>query len=253
MNIAVAEHAKEHAGCLEIAGMDNSLGYLKAGARLARDAVAAARDDMVENSRERSKNRNREDVAVGYFQLSTAMHSAGIASKASEVIGAAQLPARGLVVIVQVRQLRKIDSAYGDICSITLIILRQRDVGVSTQRAGKKPAAKIDNLQSVVGEEQPSGDAVERQRLSKKTVIHPIGAIDRMDFRAPAVHPGAAEPGPPQGDGAFPSPILWIVIVTPDRETDCGRTLPFPFPEKFIQLRRSERAHCARSYCAFDV
>src|SRR5207249_11755108 len=31
----------------------------------------------------------------------------------------------------------------------------------------------------VVGEEQPSGDAVERQRLSKKTVIHPIGAIDR--------------------------------------------------------------------------
>src|SRR5207249_2456801 len=179
MNIAVAEHAKEHAGCLEIAGMDNSLGYLKAGARLARDAVAAARDDMVENSRERSKNRNREDVAVGYFQLSTAMHSAGIASKASEVIGTAQLPARGLVVIVQVRQLREIDSAYGDIRSITLIILRQRDVGVSTQRAGKKPAAKIDNLQSVVGEEQPSGDAVERQRLSKKTVIHPIGAIDR--------------------------------------------------------------------------
>ncbi len=50
MNVAVAEHAKEHAGCLEIVGMDNSLVYLKAGARLARNAVAAARDNMIENS-----------------------------------------------------------------------------------------------------------------------------------------------------------------------------------------------------------
>src|SRR5213080_2035781 len=151
MNIAVAEHAKERAGCLEIAGMDSSLIYLEAGARLARDAVAAARDDMVENSRERSKNRNREDVAVSYFHLSVAMHGARIAAHTSEIIRAAQLPVRGLVVIVQIGQLRKIDSAYGDIRSITLIIVRQRDVGVPAQRAGKKPAAKIDNLQSVVG------------------------------------------------------------------------------------------------------
>ncbi len=80
------------------------------------------------------------------------MHGARIAPQASEVIRAAELPLRGLVVIVQLGQLRKIDSGYGDIRSITLIILRQRDIGISTQRAGKKPAAKIDNLQSVVGE-----------------------------------------------------------------------------------------------------
>ena len=78
-------------------------------------------------------------------------------------------------------------------------------------------------------------------------------AIGEMDFRASAVHPRAAEPGSAKGDGAFPLPILWIVIATPDREMDCGRTLRFPFPEKFIQLRRSKRAHCARSYCALDV
>ena len=79
------------------------------------------------------------------------------------------------------------------------------------------------------------------------------GAIGEMDFGVPAIHPPAAEPGPPQGDGAIASPILWIVILTPDGEMDCGRTLPFPFPEKFIQPRRSERTHCAGSNCALDV
>src|SRR5439155_25304803 len=74
-----------------------------------------------------------------------------------------------------------------------------------------------------------------------------------MDFRPRAVHPRAAEPGPPQGDVALPSPVLGIVIATPNRETDCGRTLRFPFPEKFIQLLRSECADCAWRYCALDV
>jgi hypothetical protein len=33
-------------------------------------------------------------------------------------------------------------------------------------------------LQPVVGEEQSRGDAIEGQGLSKKDVIHPIGAFD---------------------------------------------------------------------------
>jgi hypothetical protein len=64
------------------------------------------------------------------------------------------------------------------------------------------------------------------------------GAIREMDFGARVVHPSAAEPGPLQNDGSIASPILRVTILTPDREMDCGRTLPFPFPEKFIQLGR---------------
>ncbi len=51
------------------------------------------------------------------------------------------------------------------------------------QRAGKKAAAEIGNLQSVVGEEQSSSDSVEWQGLSKEDIIHPIGAID-LDLQA---------------------------------------------------------------------
>src|SRR6266516_122706 len=51
------------------------------------------------------------------------------------------------------------------------------------QRAGKKAATEIGNLQSVVGEKQSSRDFVEWQRLPEEDVIHPIGAID-LDLEA---------------------------------------------------------------------
>src|SRR5437879_13817802 len=63
------------------------------------------------------------------------------------------------------------------------------------------------------------------------------GAIGEMDFGVPAIHPHAAEPGLRQGDGAIASTIVWIVIMNADGEMDGGRTLPFHFPEKFIQTR----------------
>src|SRR5438067_8821093 len=67
------------------------------------------------------------------------------------------------------------------------------------------------------------------------------GAIGETDFGAGAVHPRAAEPGSFQRDCSIASPVLRIVILSPDGETDGGRTLPFPLPEKFIQFRGSKR------------
>src|SRR2546430_14915160 len=75
--------------------------------------------------------------------------------------------------------MRKIDSVYGNTCSKTRIISGQRNIGISAHRAGKKSAAKIDNLQSIIGEQQSRGDAIERQSFSEKIVVHPARVVDR--------------------------------------------------------------------------
>ena len=85
----------------------------------------------------------------------------------------------GLVVVVQIGQVRKIDCAYGNVCSIVRIISGQRNVGISAYCAGKKTAAKIDNLQSIIGKEQSCGDAIEGQSFSKEIVVHPVRTVDR--------------------------------------------------------------------------
>src|SRR5207248_762625 len=75
--------------------------------------------------------------------------------------------------------MRKIDCAYRNVCSIVRIISGQRNIGISAHRAGKKSAAKIDNLQSIIGEQQSRGDAIERQSFSEKIVVHPARVVDR--------------------------------------------------------------------------
>src|SRR6266498_602559 len=116
MNVAMAKHAEECRGSLEIAGMDNSIINLKARARFARDAVAAAGDNMVQNSGEWPENGNSKNVAVGHFHFSATIHIAGVAPQAGEIIGAAELPVRRLVVVVQIGQKREIDSVHGNVC-----------------------------------------------------------------------------------------------------------------------------------------
>src|SRR5437879_11273623 len=74
-----------------------------------------------------------------------------------------------------------------------------------------------------------------------------------MDFSIRAVHPSAAKPTSSQNDAPISFPSCRIVILTPDREANGGRTLPFPLPEKFIQFRGSDRTHRLRDYCALDV
>src|SRR5437762_4531052 len=85
----------------------------------------------------------------------------------------------GLVVAVQIGQVRKIDCAYGNVCSIMRIISGQRNIGISAYCAGKKSAAKIDNLQSIIGKEQSCGDAIEGQSFSKEIVVYPVRTVDR--------------------------------------------------------------------------
>src|SRR5205085_11910040 len=46
-----------------------------------------------------------------------------------------------------------------------------------SQRAAEKSAAKISDLQPIVCVQQPTRDAVERQRFSKKDVVHSTAAI----------------------------------------------------------------------------
>src|SRR6266567_1776526 len=77
--------------------------------------------------------------------------------------------------------------------------------------------------------------------------------IGEMDFGVCAVHPCAAKPGPPQNDGSVALPTGRIAIFATDREADGGRTLPFPVPEEFVQLRRGESTHGLWSYCAIEV
>ena len=50
MNVAVAKHTEEHASSFEIVGVNNTLVDLKVSAGFMRDAVPAARDDVVQNS-----------------------------------------------------------------------------------------------------------------------------------------------------------------------------------------------------------
>jgi len=50
MNVAVAEHAEERTRGLEILGVDDSLVSLQVRACFVRDAVPAARDNMIQNS-----------------------------------------------------------------------------------------------------------------------------------------------------------------------------------------------------------
>ena len=59
-------------------------------------------------------------------------------------------------------------------------------------------------------------------------------AIGEMNSGVGAVHPCAAEAAAPEGNGSLAVPILWIAICATDFEPDCRRTLPLPFPQKFI-------------------
>src|SRR5882724_3351574 len=79
------------------------------------------------------------------------------------------------------------------------------------------------------------------------------GAVGEMDFHAPAVHADAAKSRSVQRDGSIASPILRVVVPAPNCEVDCGRALPFPFPEKFRQIERDKRSHRAGTDCAVDI
>ena len=101
----------------------------------------------------------------------------------------------------------------------------------------------------IVGKTAGAGTLVARymQILTSKR------AVGKMDFSIRAVHPCAAEPTASQNDAPITFPSSRIVILTPDREANGRRTLPFPLPEKFIHFRWCDPTDRLRDYCAFDV
>src|SRR5713101_6742355 len=69
-------------------------------ARIPRDAVARARNNQIQNSRERSEHRNGENIAVGHVHLAAAFHRSRIVAETGEIVSAAELTVRGFVVVV---------------------------------------------------------------------------------------------------------------------------------------------------------
>ena len=86
-----------------------------------------------------------------------------------------------IVAEIKIGQAREIDIRDDDAGVITRFVFRQGDIGVAAHVSRKKRAAKIDKLQPVVCEKKSPGDAIERQSLAQKSVVHAVGCIDR-DF-----------------------------------------------------------------------
>ena len=182
INVTMSENAEKLSGHFEIVTMNDSVLDRKFRAGVAGNAIAGTGHDVIQDLRNRPENRNGEYIAIGDSDSSGAMHLSCLGAEAVEIICAAQLTAHSPVMIVieiKVRQMRKVDVRYSERGMITWIVFRKGDIGAAAHVSRKKRAVKIDNLQSVVSEEQLSRDAVERQRFSKKDVIHSIGAIDR--------------------------------------------------------------------------
>src|SRR5437764_5849316 len=74
-----------------------------------------------------------------------------------------------------------------------------------------------------------------------------------MDLGASAIHASATKLRSVQSDRSIASPILRVVILASNCEVDCGRALPFPFPEKFRQIGRDERSHRVGTDCTVDI
>src|SRR6266478_4592161 len=101
----------------------------------------------------------------------------------------------------------------------------------------------------IIGEISGSGPFV----ADYMKILTRDGAVGEMDLRASPIHAGAAKSRSVQRNGSIASPILRVVILAPNCEVDCGRALPFPFPEKFLQIGRDKRSHCAGTDCTIDI
>src|SRR5260370_24457429 len=84
-------------------------------------------------------------------------------------------------------------------------------------------------------------------------IVASDGAVGEMETGISAVHPDTAKSSSLQSHLSIASPILWMMVGTPDREVNRRGALTLPIPKKFIQIRRGEGVHCAWSDCAFDV
>ena len=123
MNIAVTQHVKEGAVCVEIVGMNNPIIDLEVRRRSVRDTVAAAGRIWFRIPESGPK--------IGMAKTSPLVTSTfpppritGIAAEAGEIVRAVE-EAQRRRNSVQVSQQREIDFAYRNACPVTRVIFRQ--------------------------------------------------------------------------------------------------------------------------------
>src|SRR5216684_3603958 len=327
-------HGKKFSSDFEIFSVNDSFLDSEISVRIPRNAVARARNNQIQNSRERSEHRNGENIAISHVHLAAALHCSRVVAETGEIVRPAELAVRGFVVVVKIGQSWEIHTVDRQRGVITRIAVRQRNVGIAVYVPGKKSASKIDNLQMIVGEKKSSGDSVERQSLAEKNVIHPGRRIDidlklrarsaaklistvcrdcrrltkfvrrdilgqiridpkgdfrranirfdvrnadfvfgkvvskssganafvahdpeifisdravrKMHFPGSAVHPLTAKPGAIERDVSVALPAFRMSIFSANSELNHWRARAFPFPKKFLYLRRDERPQFTR-------
>ena len=178
MDIAVADHAEEFAGHFEIVGVNDAVLDRESGFGLARETVAGTGNDRGDQLRERTENGDGEDVALGDFRCACALHGAGIATGADPLIRAAQEAMLCLIFKIKISQAREIDAVESEVRLVALVVSGQGNVGATADLAVKKFAVDIDQLETVVGEEEPAGNPLEREVLAEENVIHSARRID---------------------------------------------------------------------------
>ncbi len=112
--------------------------------------------------------------------ISFASHAAGVAAQTGPIIGPAQLAPGGFVFEIEIGHAREIDAVDGEVGLIMRIAFGQGDIGVAVDVAGEELALDFAELKAIVREEKTPGNAIDRQRLAKKDVIHSGGRIDRQ-------------------------------------------------------------------------
>src|SRR5438105_2670885 len=103
LHVVLDEHL--HGAALERAGaLDRSVHTAldrHVGAR-ARDAVACAGHDVIENLRERPEYWDGEHVAIGDFDFAVALHETRVAAEPGEIVAPAERTLGGLVAVVEI-------------------------------------------------------------------------------------------------------------------------------------------------------
>src|SRR5947207_2767515 len=122
MNVAIAQQPKKPSRGIEIFRVNDPVLDRETGVGRMGNAVTRSGNNSVQDSGERTKNRNGKDVALRYFNLPPALHQSRIGADAAEIIRAAERALRCLIAIIQISQTRKIRSRDRDPGLITRII-----------------------------------------------------------------------------------------------------------------------------------
>src|SRR5437016_4303883 len=102
IDIAIPEQPEQSARSIEIVGVNDAIFDRERGGARARDAVACAGHDVIENLRERPEYWDGEHVAIGDFDFAVALHETRVAAEPGEIVAPAERTLGGLVAVVEI-------------------------------------------------------------------------------------------------------------------------------------------------------